>query len=390
VASFGNFGRVRLWPLDNAYPAVVDGDREGDAGQVAFSPDGKSLASVWSEERLRLWPLPGSGATDVRFLDLPQATALFSLAFDPKGRYLFGGGNNGRVWIVPLDGSAPRKLEGFTEETLLHAGAVSPTGRLVATAFSYGPHDKTLRVWDVETGAPRSFDLPRIQGATESGTGWERGVGHLSFANDSTLYTLGDGGLRRWNLEAGSNELVAGTAPGHGMVGRLDGERGVAIAREKRWGLWRQTACSPAILHDLKKGTSRELTEFGDCATWDREVALDPSGTVAAMGGVDGTVRVGRLSAGESHLLVGHKGAVTSVAISPDLHWVATTGEDHTLRLWPMPDLSKPPLHTLPKDELLAKLRALTNLRVVRDPSSATGWKVEVGPFPGWKKLPTW
>ncbi len=58
--------------------------------------------------------------------------------------------------------------------------------------------------------------------------------------------------------------------------------------------------------------------------------------------------------------------------------------------LWPIPDLTKPPLHTLPYDELLAKLETLTNLRAVRDPSSDTGWKVEIGPFPGWREVPTW
>jgi hypothetical protein len=55
-----------------------------------------------------------------------------------------------------------------------------------------------------------------------------------------------------------------------------------------------------------------------------------------------------------------------------------------------MPDLSKPALHTLPLDQLLAKLKPLTNLRVVRDAASSTGWKVEIGPFPGWKEVPTW
>ncbi len=55
-----------------------------------------------------------------------------------------------------------------------------------------------------------------------------------------------------------------------------------------------------------------------------------------------------------------------------------------------MPDLSKPPLHTLPHDELIAKLESLTNLRAVRDVASSTGWKIEVGPFPGWRNIPTW
>jgi hypothetical protein len=67
---------------------------------------------------------------------------------------------------------------------------------------------------------------------------------------------------------------------------------------------------------------------------------------------------------------------------------VATSGDDATLRPWPMPDLSKPPLHALPLEQLLAKLRSLTNLRAVRDPASPTGWKIEAGPFPGWKEAP--
>jgi hypothetical protein len=56
--------------------------------------------------------------------------------------------------------------------------------------------------------------------------------------------------------------------------------------------------------------------------------------------------------------------------------------------LKPTPDLSKPPLYTLPYDELLAKLRSLTNLRAVPDPAANTGWKVEIGPFPGWANVP--
>jgi WD40 repeat protein len=92
----------------------------------------------------------------------------------------------------------------------------------------------------------------------------------------------------------------------------------------------------------------------------------------------------------EAHILPGHVGASSAEAVSPDLRWVASTGEDNTLRLWPMPDLDKPPLQTLPHDELLAKLRSLTNLRAVRDDKAANGWTIELGPFPGWKSIPSW
>jgi hypothetical protein len=91
----------------------------------------------------------------------------------------------------------------------------------------------------------------------------------------------------------------------------------------------------------------------------------------------------------EPHLLLGHASYLQSVAISPDGRWVASESDD-ARHLWPMPDLSKPPLHTLPHAELMAKLDALTNLRLVRNPGSPTGWKLDVGPFPGWRDVPTW
>ena len=47
-------------------------------------------------------------------------------------------------------------------------------------------------------------------------------------------------------------------------------------------------------------------------------------------------------------------------------------------------------LDSLSHDELIAKLHSLTNIRVVRDEESATGWKLVVGPFPGWETVPTW
>jgi WD40 repeat protein len=138
---------------------------------------------------------------------------------------------------------------------------------------------------------------------------------------------------------------------------------------------------------------------------------LDPTGRLVLSRNVRGLVGVASARGGEPHLLLGQGGrglAVASpegqgtadllvgqgglgpVAVSPDGQWVASGGEDGTIRLWPMPDLSKPPLHTLPHDELLARLRSLTNLQAVRDPDAPTGWRIEAGPFAGWEKVPEW
>jgi hypothetical protein len=55
-----------------------------------------------------------------------------------------------------------------------------------------------------------------------------------------------------------------------------------------------------------------------------------------------------------------------------------------------MPDLSKMPLHALPHEELMTRLDSLTNLRAVPDAQSPGGYKIEVGPSPGWADVPTW
>jgi WD40 repeat protein len=133
-------------------------------------------------------------------------------------------------------------------------------------------------------------------------------------------------------------------------------------------------------------GLTTPLAAHGDRVT---TVATDAGGTIAVTGGESGVVRVGPITGEEPHMLVGNPDEVYDVAIDPSGRWIASSSGTE-VRLWPMPDLSKPPLHTLPHDELIAKLKTLTNLRVVRDETSSTGWKLEVGPFPGWETVPTW
>lgn len=67
-----------------------------------------------------------------------------------------------------------------------------------------------------------------------------------------------------------------------------------------------------------------------------------------------------------------------------------SAGDDGTVRLWPMPEVTQPPLDTLPYQELLGRLRGLTNLRAVEDAQSPGGYRVDAGSFPGWETAPTW
>jgi WD40 repeat protein len=390
VASTHDQTRLTFWPLVGKHPAVVPGYAQ-ISRPLAFSPDGRWLATGWADNVLRLWPVPGFGPTAPRLLCLPsnQSVLWRRLVFDPRGRYLVAVGVSDQAWIVPLDGSPARALPAFSASTLIEGVDVSPSGRYVAWAFGYGDGARTLRLWDTEAARLRTFDLPASPRAAASDgsvpppKGYQGGVYAVGFADETTLYVAGDGGLRRWDLATGSHETLAPLPP----AGKQRWVQ-MAVNRRGRALLVEGSAVGPARLqsYDLPSAIARPIAGFG--SGW--ALAIDPEGAVAAVGDSQGVVRVGRLDAGVPHLLAGHGGAVDSVAVSPDLRWVASSGEDNTLRLWPMPDLSETPLHTLPRGELVARLHRLTNLRAVRDASAPAGWKVELGPFPGWRDVPTW
>jgi WD40 repeat protein len=389
--SLGQGSRLTFWPVPETLPIVTD--YSPVLPVLAFSPDGCWLAAAWPEggqikgqaRAIRLWPLPGCSDREIRTIEGIEGRWR-GITFEPRGRYLAAAGDivpvgKGRVYVVPLDGGPPRRLPGFSEGGFVGV-AVSPSGRRVASAWGWGPGERTLHVWDVETGESRRLELPPPAGP--AGENW--GVQSLSFVGESVLLTAGAEGLRRWELETGDSELIVeseGDAVA-GMAASTDG-RTVVLLVDYMGMMTGQ--CQPVHLVRPFDGATRALAEFGDCVG---SMALDPSGTVAATGGTEGILRVGRVDGGDPHLLFGHEGAIRYVAISPDRRWVASAGEDGTLRIWPMPDLDRPPIHTLPHDELMATLRSLTNIRVVRDPESPRGWKVELDRFPGWADTPEW
>ena len=64
-------------------------------------------------------------------------------------------------------------------------------------------------------------------------------------------------------------------------------------------------------------------------------MAIAPDGTWLATAGDDGTVRIWDPATGQQRAtLTGHTGAVRAVAIAPDGTWLATASDDGTVRIW--------------------------------------------------------
>jgi WD40 repeat protein len=217
---------------------------------------------------------------------------------------------------------------------------------------------------------------------------WAGILNDLSFLPDGRLLTIGLTGLRVFDLSSGESTRLRPCNP---VVNVSVDSPWLALTPDARTALIAQVTFDTArtselLAFDLETRAEKPIASHGSHVTF---ATLDPSGRLLVTGSGDGLVRVGPFGSDEEpHLLYGHSALVTSLAVSPDGKWIASAAEDGTIRLWPMPEGT--PLHTLPYDELLAKLRSLTNLRIVSDPGSATGYKVEPGPFPGWAKFPEW
>ncbi len=367
----GHLWQVAFWPLGGRYASVVRGGDE-TVSDAAVTPDGQSLVSLSHDGALRVWSLSpqAEGAARVVLRDTLINSKYF--AIDRESRLVALADDGGTV-VVPLAGGPTRRLTG--SGGIRSSLAFSEDGRRVATAPAVGQKaTKVVRIWDLDTGAVQV--LGPVPGAGEGNAG---GVWGLSFLDHDRLLAGTASGLVLFDLRAGRSQVVAP------KVWFL-----VDVSRARNFGLGFQEVGSPGhdqlVRFSLDGQSSTVLTSHGDVVA----AALDPTGNLVASGSVDGTVRVGPVTGGEPHYFLGHEGPVSAVRFSPDGRWLVSAGSDKKIRLWPLPDPSQPPFQTLPREELLARLRALTNLRAVPDPTSATGYKIEAGPFPGWARLPEW
>jgi WD40 repeat protein len=144
LASGGHYGILRLWDAVTGKEVRRLNIREQQVNALAFSPDGTKLAAVGAEGRLALFEV-GDGR-EVNTWGV-SAKTLLAVAFSPDGKHLAVAGTDGVILLVDWQsGKRAGQLEGHSLR--VSALAFTPDGKALASASD----DRTVRFWERTTG----------------------------------------------------------------------------------------------------------------------------------------------------------------------------------------------------------------------------------------------
>jgi WD40 repeat protein len=318
VASGGSNSLVRLWDRTTMRQQTLLGCY-GAVTSLVYSRDGKRLVAGTSAGEVRVWDLTKEKPEPVYF---QVATgAVYSVSLSPDARQVAAGcaDNSAKLW--DLSGPKPKELAIFGgHDKLVAAVAFSPDGKTLAT----GSSDKVVKLWDM--GGERPVLRDTIAGHTGE-------VTSLAFTTDGHLLASGsyDGSVRVWNV-AGSR------ARGHALLEAKDG--GIVYALAFAPGSRTlASGSSDANVHvwDVTTSQPKEKMILRGHLQHVYAVGWAPDGKTIASGGYDWTVRLWQLTGtkvAEKVIRTGHLSHVYTTAFAPDGRGLASGSNDGSVRFW--------------------------------------------------------
>jgi WD40 repeat protein len=309
----GEPGEVKVWDAQTGQEALTVKGLAHGVTRVVFSPDGRRFASgsaigvLGKPYEVKVWDTQ----TGKEILTLKgHSGAIQCVAFSPDGRRLATASHDRtvKVWDAQT-GQEERTLQGHTGD--VRSVSFSPDGRRLASAS----YDRTVRVWDAQTGQ----EIHTLKGHTDR-------VHEVSFSPEGRLASAsGDGTVKVWDTLTGQLPLTlrGHTALVNSVIFSPEGRHLASASWDKTVKVW-----------DAQTGHLARTLEVPRGIVWG--VAFSPDGRLLA--GASNGVQVWDVQTGRKvHTLTGHAGRVRGVAYSPDGRWIASAGmddRDQAVRVW--------------------------------------------------------
>jgi WD40 repeat protein/serine/threonine protein kinase len=297
---------------------------------VAFSPDGRTLASASHDRTIQI-----RDAVDGDLLRTLRGhgDAVYALAFSRDGRWLASASWDKTVKLWDPDTDSPALMTLGPHEFEVYRLAVSPDGRYLASATA----GDVLRIWDLQT---RQVVLQRSEPQSFFGLAF-------SPTEPGVIATSHYQTIRIWNFHTGK-ELA--TLSGHhsfikSIVFSPDGRLLASGTGDLLRG-------DTGEVHLWDAQTGRGLFALQGHTDPIYALAFAPNGRYLASASQDKTAKLWDVETGQEALtLRGHTDTVRSVAFSPQGQRLATASADSTVRIWDAAPWSE--------ESLAAKVRTL-------------------------------
>ncbi len=308
VASASSDSTIRIWDAVTGNELRVLRGHTGGVRTVVFSADGKLLASGGADGKVKLWEM-SSGRELVSLTGHKGRVNV--VAFSRDGELLASGGvdNLIKLWNVATR-SETSTLTGHTG--WVTALAFSADGKTIAS----GSADKTVKLWEATTGQA-------IQTLTNG-----EAVTSLAFSRSGNLLAAGaaDATTRLWNLPQASPSQIFNLKSGRIIAVCLSQDGNQLLA-----------ASSDRIIKRYDLATHRELQTLSEPQRLEKyeTLSFSPDGQSVALCVGTREIEVRKLDAFDNVTkLTSRANPVRAVAFSNDGRWMATGNQDTSATLW--------------------------------------------------------